>query len=79
VKIDSVTRRILILVDGEKEPSIYFSFNEKSEMFNKIGSPITFDDLEEQQKLRLWAAGDIATSMPAYAMSRRLELIIQKE
>lgn len=79
VKIDSLNHRVLILVDGEKEPSIYFSFNEKSEMFNTIGSPITFDDLKEQQKVRLWAAGDIAISMPAYAMSRRLELVVQTE
>ena len=78
VKIDSLNHRILILVDGEKEPSIYFSFNEHSEMVSTNGLLITFDDLKVKQEVHLWSTGTINESMPAQAMARKLELVVPK-
>ncbi len=67
--------RILILEDGEEEPGYYFSFSKYSEMLNEDGGEITFTDLQEKQKVRLWFAGAVMTSLPAHATARRLELV----
>ncbi|WP_308639795.1 DUF3221 domain-containing protein [Paenibacillus silvisoli] len=74
VSIDTTNHHILILEDGQEEPSIYFGFNEHSEIVDAQGSPIAFDDLMEQQKVRVWSAGMINESFPAQGTARRLEL-----
>jgi hypothetical protein len=77
VEVDTAGNRILILADGEEEPGYYFSFSEHSELFNEAGEQIVYDDLKEKQKVRLWFGGAVATSLPAQAMTRRLEIVSQ--
>jgi hypothetical protein len=67
-------KRILILEPGNEEPSYWFSFNEKSEMFNETGESIHFKDLKVGQKVKLWNTGMVAESFPAQASVRRMEL-----
>ncbi|MNO33019.1 hypothetical protein D3C76_230250 [compost metagenome] len=67
-------KRILILEPGNEEPSYWFSFNEKSEMFNETGEAIHFKDLKVGQQVKLWNTGMVAESFPAQASVRRMEL-----
>lgn len=78
VKLDAYAHRILLLVDGEEEPSIFFGFDEHSEMATADGSPITFDDLKVQQEVRVWSTGMINDSLPAQATAKKLELVVPK-
>ncbi|RAP75859.1 hypothetical protein [Paenibacillus montanisoli] len=75
VKIDPSHRQILILEEGKEEPSILFGFGEHSEIVNAQGAPITFEDLKEQQEVRLWSTGMFNDSLPVQTSARRLELI----
>ncbi|WP_339315312.1 hypothetical protein [Paenibacillus sp. FSL R10-2734] len=67
-------KRILILEPGKEDPSYWFSFNLKSEMFNEAGESISFKDLKVGQQVKLWNTGMVEESFPALASVRRLEL-----
>lgn len=73
VEIDEAGQRLLILVDGEQEPSYWLSFDEFSDMTAASGGEIGFDAFEEGQAVRVWTAGAVMTSMPAQARVRRIE------
>lgn len=77
VKLDSGQQRILLLVDGEKEPSIYFRISDRSIVANVAGDKIAFADLKKGQRVRAWAAGGIDDSMPAQAGARKVELLAE--
>jgi hypothetical protein len=75
VDIDSKQKkRILILEPGMEDPSYWFSFNQKSTMFNEAGESISFKDLKVGQQVELWSTGMVEESFPALASVRRLEL-----
>lgn len=67
-------KRILILEPGMEDPSYWFSFNQKSTMFNEAGESISFKDLKVGQQVELWSTGMVEESFPALASVRRLEL-----
>lgn len=46
-------------------------------MFDEAGGQIAYSDLKEKQKVRLWIGGAVATSLPAHATTRRLEMVSQ--
>jgi len=71
-------KRILILEPGMEDPSYWFSFNQKSALFNEAGEPINFKDLKEGQQVKLWSTGTVEESFPALASIRRLELYTPK-
>ncbi|MBP3967394.1 DUF3221 domain-containing protein [Paenibacillus lignilyticus] len=74
-KIDNESHRILVLEDGKTEPSYWFSFNNHSELVDSAGHAVTFDDLKEKGKVRVWINGAVEDSFPAQAGTRRLELV----
>lgn len=75
VDIDSKQKkRILIREPGMEDPSYWFSFNQKSTMFNEAGESISFKDLKVGQQVELWSTGMVEESFPALASVRRLEL-----
>ncbi|MEK4466065.1 MULTISPECIES: hypothetical protein [unclassified Paenibacillus] len=69
-------KRILILEPGNEDPSYWFTFNAKSEMFNEAGETISFKDLQVGQQVKLWNTGMVLESFPALASVRRMELAI---
>lgn len=72
-------KRILILEPGMEDPSYWFSFNQKSTMFNEAGESISFKDLKVGQQVELWSTGTVDESFPALASVRRLELTAEME
>ncbi|SDW21410.1 DUF3221 domain-containing protein [Paenibacillus sp. CF384] len=74
-KIDNESHRILVLEEGKTEPSYWFSFNDHSEMVDSTGGSVTFDDLKEKGKVRVWINGAVMDSFPGQAGTRRLELV----
>lgn len=74
-EIDKTGGRLLILVDGEEEPSYWLSFNEFSMLTDASGAEIGFDAFTEGEKVRVWTAGAVLTSMPAQATARKIELV----
>lgn len=67
-------KRILILEPGMEDPSYWFSFTQKSTMFNEAGESISFKDLKVGQQVELWSTGMVDESFPALASVRRLQL-----
>jgi len=73
-EIDKKGERILILEDGQEQPTYWVSFNEFSVMVRADGGSVTFADLLAERKVRVWTTGMVLESMPAQATARKLEL-----
>ncbi|MDQ0194350.1 hypothetical protein [Paenibacillus wynnii] len=80
VEVESIDNhlRILILEPGKEEPTYWFSFNDRSELYNEAEKEIHFSDLEKGQQVKLWSTGTVEDSLPALATVRRLELDLPK-
>lgn len=74
VEVDAARKSILILEPDEETPTYWFTILEKSRLLDAAGEEITFADLAVSQRVKLWIAGGVNTSLPAQAGARRLEL-----
>lgn len=75
IEIDSKDQQsILILEPGKENPTYWFTFYAKSEIYNETGNEIVFSDLKKGQDVKLWSTGTINDSLPAQATVRRLEV-----
>jgi hypothetical protein len=75
VEVDQTARRILILEDGKEQPSIWYGFNDFSEMVDEDGETAGFEDFTKDQRVKVWSTGLIAESFPAQGTARKVELI----
>ncbi|MDF9839147.1 MULTISPECIES: DUF3221 domain-containing protein [unclassified Paenibacillus] len=74
VKSETVDR-ILILEPGKEAPTYWFSFNDRSELYDAAGQKIEFTGLKKGQQVHIWGTGTVLESLPAQATVRRIELI----
>ncbi|MCL6604797.1 MAG: YobA family protein [Paenibacillus sp.] len=76
VEVESINNhlRILILEPGKDVPTYWFSFNDRSELYNEAEKEIHLSDLEKGQQVKLWGTGTVLESLPAQATVRRLEV-----
>jgi hypothetical protein len=72
-KVDEENNRILISVNDE--PAVWFSFNSFSVIKHKSGEKASFSDFKVGQSIEGWAAGGIATSLPAQAAARQIVIM----
>jgi hypothetical protein len=75
VEVDQTARRILILEDGEEQPSIWYGFNDFSEIVGEDGEAAGFEDFSKDQRVKVWSTGLIAQSFPAQGTARKVEVI----
>lgn len=66
--------RILILEEGQENPSYWFTFTDASESFDADGAALDPKTLEQGMKVDLWSTGTVLESFPAQATVRRLEV-----
>ncbi|ANE48427.1 hypothetical protein SY83_21490 [Paenibacillus swuensis] len=78
-KVDVDAKRILILEYGQKEPSIFYSFNDFSKIINLDGADTDFNIFSKGQPVKVWSTGMVAESFPAQGTARRVALITQEE
>jgi hypothetical protein len=76
-EIDAAGERLLILEDGEEQPTYWVSFYEFSVAAADADAPVAFGDYRTGQQVRVWTTGMVLESMPAQATVRRLELLSQ--
>lgn len=74
VKSETVDR-ILILEPGKETPTYWFSFNDRSELYDAAGQKIEFTGLKKGQQVHIWGTGTVLESLPAQATVRRIELM----
>ncbi|AIQ47052.1 hypothetical protein R70723_15050 [Paenibacillus sp. FSL R7-0273] len=66
---------ILILEPGKENPTYWFSFNDRSELYDAAGQRIEFSGLKKGQQVHIWGTGTVLESLPAQATVRRIELL----
>ncbi|WP_342566083.1 DUF3221 domain-containing protein [Paenibacillus sp. FSL R7-0345] len=74
VKSDTVDS-ILILEPGKEQPTYWFSFNDRSELYDASGQKIEVSGLKTGQQVHIWGTGTVLDSLPAQATVRRIELM----
>ncbi len=73
-EIDAAQERLLILEDGEEQPTYWVSFYAFSVTGPDADKPMAFGDYRIGQQVRVWTTGMVLESMPAQATVRKLEL-----
>lgn len=66
---------ILILEPGKEDPTYWFSFNDRSELYDADGQKIESTGLKKGQQVHIWGTGTVLDSLPAQATVRRIELM----
>ncbi|AIQ52623.1 DUF3221 domain-containing protein [Paenibacillus sp. FSL R7-0331] len=74
VRSEPVTS-ILILEPGKQDPTYWFSFNDRSELYDAAGQRSKASGLKQGQQVHIWGTGTVQDSMPAQGTVRRVELI----
>ncbi len=74
-EIDTVQERLLILEQGEEQPTYWVSFYDHSVTGTDADKPVAFGDYRVGQQLRVWTTGMVLESMPMQATVRKLELV----